>query len=336
MNETFDATGTLVASLIEAMPEPVLVVSKSVRLIAANGAALALFPHLRLSAPLTSSLRAVDLHDAIARVLASSQPESVTWLDRVPVERLFQIHVAAFHAPDAGQVSAKHVALTLHDATNRRELEQMRVDFVANASHELRTPLASLLGFIETLQGPARDDGEARRSCRSCWSRPAAWRAWSTTCCRCRASNRPCMCARARRWISRRWPVTCVDALTPLAQDNRIKLDLEFEPSLVRGDRDELLRVAENLIENAIKYSSPERDEPERTVWINVCPRDGFGVLEVRDEGLGIAPGEHSAPDRTLLPRRRRPEPRQGRHRPRPGPGQACAGAPSRPPRRAL
>src|SRR4051794_13647414 len=38
----------------------------------------------------------------------------------------------------------------------------MRADFVANASHELRTPLASLLGFIETLQGPAHDDAEAR------------------------------------------------------------------------------------------------------------------------------------------------------------------------------
>src|SRR3546814_16879207 len=38
----------------------------------------------------------------------------------------------------------------------------MRADFVANVSHELRTPLASLLGFIETLRGPARDDVAAR------------------------------------------------------------------------------------------------------------------------------------------------------------------------------
>ena len=38
----------------------------------------------------------------------------------------------------------------------------MRADFVANASHELRTPLAALSGFIETLQGPARDDAAAR------------------------------------------------------------------------------------------------------------------------------------------------------------------------------
>ena len=68
------------------------------RLVAANGPARGLFPHLRLTAPLASTLRAVDLHDAIARVLASGAAENVSWLDRVPVERLFQIHVAAFQS----------------------------------------------------------------------------------------------------------------------------------------------------------------------------------------------------------------------------------------------
>ena len=52
--------------------------------------------------------------------------------------------------------------LLLHDLTSMRRAEQLRVDFIANASHELRTPLSSLLGFIETLRGPGRDDAEAR------------------------------------------------------------------------------------------------------------------------------------------------------------------------------
>ena len=52
--------------------------------------------------------------------------------------------------------------LTLRDLTPLRLVEEMRSDFVANASHELRTPLASLSGFIETLQGPARSDAPAR------------------------------------------------------------------------------------------------------------------------------------------------------------------------------
>ncbi len=286
MNEPFDATGTLVASLIDAMPEPVLVVSNAVRLLAVNGPARALFPHLRLNAPLASSLRAVDLHDAIARVLIAGEAENVSWLDRVPVERLFQIHVAPFSFGPS-----RFVALTLHDATESRRLEQMRVDFVANASHELRTPLASLLGFIETLQGPARADPEARERFLGIMLEQARRMA--------RLVDDLLSLSRIEQTLHLR-PRAAVDlggltrqvrdALTPLSQENRIELELSAEPALVRGDRDELLRVAENLIENAIKYSAPEKGEPDRKVWLEVTARDGYGVLAVRDEGPGIAP----------------------------------------------
>ena len=51
--------------------------------------------------------------------------------------------------------------MTLQDLTTQRQTEQVRADFVANVSHELRTPLSTLVGFIETLQGPARGDAEA-------------------------------------------------------------------------------------------------------------------------------------------------------------------------------
>ena len=54
--------------------------------------------------------------------------------------------------------------LVFHDLTQQRRVEEMRVDFVANASHELRTPLASLSGFIDTLLGPAREDAAGARA----------------------------------------------------------------------------------------------------------------------------------------------------------------------------
>jgi two-component system phosphate regulon sensor histidine kinase PhoR len=286
MDETLDATGTLVASLIDALPEPVLVVSDSVRLLAANGQARGLFPRLRPFAPLASSLRAVDLHDAIGRVLASGQPEDVTWLDRVPVERLFHIHVAPFYASDA-----RFVALTLHDATESRRLEQMRVDFVANASHELRTPLASLLGFIETLQGPARADAEARSRFLGIMLEQARRMARLVDDLLSLSRIEQTLHLRPRAAVDLAALVVHVcDALTPLALDSRIQLALAVEPALVRGDRDELLRVAENLIENAIKYSAPDPGGPSRQVWVGVRTGDGYGVLEVRDEGPGIAP----------------------------------------------
>jgi two-component system phosphate regulon sensor histidine kinase PhoR len=58
--------------------------------------------------------------------------------------------------------SDKCMLMTFHDQTPLRRVEEMRADFVANASHELRTPLAALSGFIDTLQGPAKDDVKAR------------------------------------------------------------------------------------------------------------------------------------------------------------------------------
>jgi two-component system phosphate regulon sensor histidine kinase PhoR len=288
MTETIDAVGGFVASLIDAMPEPVLVVDESVRLVAANRPARVMFPHLRLNAPLASTLRAVDLHDAIGRVMVAGNAEDVSWLDRVPVERLFQVHVASFQS-----ASARYVALNLHDATESRRLEKMRVDFVANASHELRTPLASLLGFIETLQGPARGDAEARRRFLTIMLEQARRMA--------RLVDDLLSLSRIEQSLHVQ-PLAAVDlkplaehvcdALTPLAMDHRIRLDLEAERTMVRGERDELLRVAENLIENAIKYSAPDRDQPDHTVWVQVASREGMGFLTVRDEGPGIAP-EH-------------------------------------------
>ena len=69
------------------------------------------------------------------------------------------------------------VLMTFHDLTPLRRVEEMRADFVANASHELRTPLAALSGFIETLQGPARETPRrASASSPSCRSRRSAWR----------------------------------------------------------------------------------------------------------------------------------------------------------------
>ena len=286
MNETVDPVDSLVASLIDAMPEPVLVVDAGVRLVAANGPARAMFPHIRLKAPLASTLRAVDLHDAIARVLESGQAEDVSWLDRVPVERLFQVHVAGFQS-----ATARFVALHLHDATESRRLEKARVDFVANASHELRTPLASLLGFIETLQGPARGDAQARDRFLAIMLEQARRMA--------RLVDDLLSLSRIEQNLHVQ-PKAAVDlaplaqhvcdALAPLAMESRVRIEIEAPTTIVRGEREELLRVAENLIENAIKYSAPDLDQPERKVLVQVGTREGMGFLSVRDEGPGIAP----------------------------------------------
>ena len=93
---------------------------------------------------------------------ASREPQRVEFFERVPLDRWFEAFVTPVKLADAGDAHADILLMTFNDLTPLRRVEEMRADFIANASHELRTPLAALLGFIETLQGPAKDDPAAR------------------------------------------------------------------------------------------------------------------------------------------------------------------------------
>ena len=182
--------------------------------------------------------------------------------------------------------------LHLRDETDARRSERMGADFLANASHELRTPLASLLGFIETLQGPARKDDKARDRFLTIMRELAQRMA--------RLVDDLLSLSRVEQHLhlQPRGRVDLValvrhitDTLIPLAQDSGVVLAVEASESVaVAGDRDELMRVAENLIENAIKYGASEA--ADRRVVIGVGRGRAEAVLTVRDFGIGIAP-EH-------------------------------------------
>ncbi len=275
----------LLDPVLSALPEAALVVGGDYRIVAANPAAAALLPLLRPGDLLVRALRSPDILDAVRRAFAGRKPEKVQWLERVPVERQFEVYVAPVELMEG----VRMVMLTLRDFTETRRVERMRVDFVANASHELRTPLASLLGFVETLQGPARNDPEARDRFLSIMGEQA--RRMS------RLVDDLLSLSRIER-NSHLQPTTVVDfaavaahvadTLAPMARENRVNVLLEAnEPILVRGDHDELVRVAENLIENAIKYGASNNP-----VEVSVSRRGRDAVLLVRDHGPGIAP-EH-------------------------------------------
>jgi two-component system phosphate regulon sensor histidine kinase PhoR len=274
-----------VDALLRAIPEAALIVGRDSRLLAANSAAVSLLPSLRPGELLVRSLRSPDILDAITRAFALRKPEKVQWLERVPVERLFDVYIAPIDFADVPRM----VMLTLRDLSEIRRVERMRVDFVANVSHELRTPLTSVLGFVETLQGPARNDPVARDRFLTIMGEQA--RRMS------RLVDDLLSLSRIEQ-SSHLQPTTIVDlstivghvvdTLTPMAEENRAGVVSNSAKSvLVRGDRDELVRVAENLIENAIKYGVS--DKP---VEVTVAERGGDGVLIVRDHGPGIAP-EH-------------------------------------------
>ena len=142
----------------EALPDPCFVLDRRGVVRYANDRALGAFP-IRTGEALTFRLRAPDLVAAFDRVAKGGPAERVEFAERVPTERWFAAWFARLDGTDG---RGHFITLILDDLSEQRRTDRIRVDFVANASHELRTPLASLVGFIETLQGPAREDAVAR------------------------------------------------------------------------------------------------------------------------------------------------------------------------------
>ena len=105
-------------------------------------------------------LRHPDLRAAIDRAFASGATETAEMTLPVPVPR--EVH-AAVVPMDPPIADGGRAVVVLSDRSRERAVERTRADFVANVSHEPRTPLASLIGFIETLLGPAADDPPAQQ-----------------------------------------------------------------------------------------------------------------------------------------------------------------------------
>ena len=284
---TMAPTTSFIAAFCEAMPNPVLAVSNAGRVLAANRFAKAVLPNLKIGGTLAFAVRDPAVLDGVALVLATGMTEQVAWRDRVPVERVFDVTIAPLDR--AGEERA--AVLTLSDLTEAVRVERMRADFVANASHELRTPLASLLGFVETLQGPAREDPRARDRFLAIMGEQARRMA--------RLIDDLLSLSRIEQHLHLRpsEPVDLAaavrhvaDTLGPLAHDTDVTLVVEAAgAAVVGGDWDELVRVAENLIENAIKYgASATCGRVEISVDILRCD----ARLTVRDHGPGIA-AEH-------------------------------------------
>lgn len=278
----------MLGPVIDAMPEPVFVIDAETHALAFNAAARALAPALRVGEPLSRSLRSPDMLDAAMRVVAGGEAEKASWVERLPVERWFEAHIAPVGFPGFRTAAM----ISLRDLTEAHRIERMRVDFIANASHELRTPLASLLGFVETLQGPAKNDPAARDRFLGIMREQAQRMA--------RLIDDLLSLSRIEQHMHVR-PVEAVDltvlvahivdTLMPMAEENAAPLALDLEPNVVvPGDRDELARIIENLIENALKYGRAEAGP--QPVEISLARKGASAVFSVRDRGPGIAP-EH-------------------------------------------
>jgi two-component system phosphate regulon sensor histidine kinase PhoR len=283
----------LLRAVVAGLPDPVVALDRDGRVLALNERARALAPALRQGEPVSFALRMPELIEAIGRAAAQGEEQRVVYFERVPLDRWFEtIVMPVKRAADA--VRPDLVLMTFHDLTPLRRVEEMRADFVANASHELRTPLAALLGFIETLQGSAREDAKARERFLSIMQEQARRMA--------RLIDDLLSLSRIELNAHRRpdTPVDLVpivrqvaDGLETLARDRGVTLHIDAGQALtVHADHDEMVRVFENLVENALKYGAAGRRVDLKLGTGASADGEPEALVSVRDYGPGIAP-EH-------------------------------------------
>ncbi|NBB49705.1 phosphate regulon sensor histidine kinase PhoR [Rhizobium sp. CRIBSB] len=279
----------VVLASLDAIDMPIFVLNAEAELIAQNGAADRVFGSLAVGLHVSTRWRSPGILDMIRETTETGAPNQIEHSERLPSERVYIVRVAPVEAGVARGLPL--FLLSFRDISELRRLDRMRSDFVANASHELRTPLASLRGFIETMQGPARDDAKAKERFLAIMLDQA---------------NRMSRLVDDLLSLSRlelkahlppdqRVELAPIlghvrDSLAPLAAELgvEITLDLPEEKVEVMGERDELVQVFENLMENACKYG-----QDGKRVEVSLRNDPGGAIeVSVRDHGPGI-PAEH-------------------------------------------
>lgn len=269
-------------ALVERLPDPLLKLDRHGRVVWRNNSAITAF-----GSDMAALMRHPDLRAALAEAQSDGQPVRREIMLSAPVTRDLEITIIPVGEP---------LYMLVSDRTRERALEKMRADFVANSSHELRTPLASLIGFIETLRGPAADDPEAQQHFLGIMAEQAA------------RMQRVIgdLLSLSKIEISEHSPPKemqhlpfllerIVAGMEPMlkAQGTQLVFAAPADLPQIQADADQLTQVFTNLLDNALKYGKPggeiklvATDQPDTRF-----PPGGI-IVSVADDGIGI-PREH-------------------------------------------
>jgi len=278
-----------VAAALGAIPVPVLAVDDDEHVTAINPAACKLLGQAAVGRHVVTLIRQPRVLQAITQCLSESRPVETRFITRDHVHETIY-RVTCNPVTTGGQGGA---VISFLDVTSQETAGQMRRDFVANVSHELRTPLTSLLGFIETLRGPAQDDAAARVRFLATMAREGE---------------------RMNRLVSdllslsrveedeRVRPTERVELLEVMTHVSRnlaqlaeaahvtLEIDAGLPQAEVTGDADQLMQVITNLTENAIKYGGEGGRVVLRLSGLRRDPILGRAAIcvEVQDFGPGF------------------------------------------------
>lgn len=228
---------------------------------------------------LTALVRDDQLISLAQETLRSNHSQSAEWT----TDKVLRAVSAPIRDEEGG---AMGVVLVISDMTQMRHLEQLRSEFVSNATHELKTPLTAIRGCIETLRDPQIDttnprilgemleimdvQGERLQALISDMlelsqieSAPAL------------TQEHGDLCQAVRE---------AAQTVGVQARQHQVELHVQAEGALpCRASNERLRRIAQNLMENAVRYNRPGGN-----VWVTARAEGPRAALVVRDDGLGI------------------------------------------------
>jgi len=280
-------------TIVESLPDPLVVLDENAAPLRANAAARALFGTAGSGGgDLAAALRHPTLAEAVDAARVARRPQLADIALPVPVARELRVHIIPM---EPALADGGRLVLMLSDRTRDRAVERMRADFVANASHELRTPLASLIGFIETLRGPAENDPEARARFLGIMAEQSQ---------RMRLLIDDLLGLSRIEITEHQAPVGAVDlsalaateaeALGPILAARQVRLEQDLAAGAMAdpADPEQLGQVLRNLLENAVRHGRPGGSVRLRVAQAADPARWPAGpgvVLSVVDDGPGIA-----------------------------------------------
>ncbi|WP_291726758.1 ATP-binding protein [Leisingera sp. F5] len=285
-------TTELIEGFLAAIPLPAVLVDQTERFIAVNSAAASLLGQGVTGRHFATILRQPSVATAIEGCLRDRDNRTARHLSNDGAQDT-TFTVTLRYVPGIGAVSGGAVLACFDDITEREQASQMRRDFVANVSHELRTPLTALIGFIETLRGPAKDDaaardrfltimeGEASRMNRLVGDLLSLNRVESEE--RVRPKQSVDLAAHL---------ASTLKTLAPVAEARGVSMDLKApkDSVTVTGDPDQLQQVFTNLVENAVKYGGDQVRVELSFTDRDPSVRASAARVQVIDNGPGIDP----------------------------------------------
>ena len=236
---------------------------------------------------LLEAFRNLALQDAWERFrkAGSTVFEEITLVEERPL--ILDVTISAIEGA-AGE--ARKTMLVFHDVTRLKKLERIRADFVANVTHEIKTPLTAIIGFVETLQAGAVEKRDTALRFLGILHDHAL---------------------RLNRLLEDLLTLSAIEmgdtslhletlevadtvdaALTILDvrfREKNLGLSKDIPADLppIRADRDRVLQILLNLLDNAVKFTPPGG-----ALSVTAAGKDGEVVLRIADTGVGIPRGE--------------------------------------------